>query len=91
MHKGSVKKKKKKKKKKTHQRKGIQKLRKGEQYFLYATQHLNLIHIAIVSSRYSIMLPTYGMHKVNLKFHQREVSQKLRKGEQSFFVRDTSF
>ena len=25
------------------------------------------------------------MHKVSLKFHQREVTQKLRKGEQSFF------
>ena len=36
------------------------------------------------SSRYSIWLPTYGMHKVSLRFHQKEVTQKLGKGEQSF-------
>ena len=50
--------------------------------FLYMAHRLNFIHI--VSWRYSILLPTYGLHKVSLKFYQREVTQKLRKGEQSF-------
>ena len=70
--------------KKTYQREVIKKLGNGEQSFLYVTHHFNLIHIAIKFLSYSIWLPTYGMYKVSLKFHQRKVTQKLRKGEHSF-------
>ena len=131
-HKGSL------QQKKYIKREVIQKLRKGEQSFLYATCRLDLIHITLefgqnipygylvmartrkvyagqskgsnyermkereiifardtpssphrhcyeVSFRYSIWWPSYGVHKGSLKkTKQREVIQKLRKGEQSF-------
>ena len=42
-------------------------------------------HCYKVSSRYSIWLPSYGMHIDNVeKTNQREVTQKLRMREQSF-------
>ena len=84
MYKYSVKKKKTKKKK--HQRKVIQKLRKGVKSFLCFTHCLNHIHISIKFHQdilYSYLF-IYGMHKVSLKFHKKEVTQKMRKGDQSF-------
>ena len=65
-------------------RKGKKKLRKGGQSFLYLTNDLNHIHIAKkfpqdIPYSYLLMVST-----MSVKFHQREVTQKLRKGEQSF-------
>ena len=39
-------------------------------------------HTVLTSYTLLKNLATYGMLKVSLKFHQREVTQKLRKGEQ---------
>ena len=77
--------------KKNYQREVTWKQRKGDQpSFAYDTLLKPHTHCYKVSSRYSIRLPTYGTHKFNQKFHPREVTQKLRKGEQSFFIRNTS-
>ena len=62
---------------KSNQRKVTRRVRKGERSFLHATQCLYLIHIAM---KFHPDIP-YGAHKDSLK-HQREVTQKLRKGEQ---------
>ena len=53
-------------------------------FFVRNTTLLPHTHCFKVSWRYSIQLPTYGTHRVNQKFYQREVIQKLRKGKQSF-------
>ena len=63
-----------------------QKLRKGEQSFFYKTHRLNLIHTAIKFHQafpygYLVMVCTRIVWE---KSNQREVTQKVRKGEQSF-------
>ena len=72
-----------------HQGEVTQTLRKGEQYFLYATLPLNLISTVIMINQditYShLLIVGKGQSKIN----QREVTQKVRKGERSFFVHDT--
>ena len=61
------------------------KIRKGEQSFLCATHHCNLIHIPIKCMKIPQRLLSYGAYKnVWKKINQRGITWKLRKGEQSF-------
>ena len=70
---------------KLHQREVTQKLRKGQQYFLYVTLPLNLISIAVMIHQdipYNNLLMVGTRSVKNLI--KREVTKKVRKGEQSF-------
>ena len=78
---------------KFNQREATQKLRKGEQSFLHATRCPDLIHIVIkfhqdIPYGYLVMacirIVWRKKKKKKKKIHQRKVTQKLRKGEQSF-------
>ena len=71
--------------KKKYQREVTQKVRKEERSFLRVCR-LDHIHIAM-KSRYFIWLLSYALHKDSLKKNTYQTeAQKLRKGEQSFFV-----
>ena len=64
-----------------------QKLRKGEQTFMYLTHRLNLIHIAVkfhLDIPYGYLVMAHTMIVWKKKSNQREVTQKVRKGEQPF-------
>ena len=66
---------------KCHQREITQKLRKGEQSFLYATQPHAINYHQDIPYGYLVMVRT---RIVGEKSYQRKVIQKVRKGEQSF-------
>ena len=67
--------------KKHNHREVPQTLRKGEHFFVGDRLSEHHTHRYKVSSRYSIRVPTYGTYNISQKCHQREVTQKLRKGE----------
>ena len=64
--------------KEINQREVIQKLRKGEQSFFYATRRLDLIHITLMFSQ-NIPYTVTGAHKKSLR--QRIKGKQLRKYE----------
>ena len=75
----------------TNQREVTQKIRKGDQSFLNMTRSIDLIHIAIVSSRYSIRLPSNGMHKDCVKKNESKGSNSETKKCRAIFLYATCY